>query len=178
MVGEPDQMLIEIILDTTEKMCGFQPQPSDITSFLNDNKNQMLLETYDEPEAVPTRQIPAQSNQFHGKQKPGRGSGQIAVTLDGKHFEGSSIPKLYLKILKHIVDTGGVNKIEIPWGTGPKRYFIFKGAKPVHPNGRNFFQRVTYKDYHLEAHVERSQGVKYLGELCKRCGYKFEMIKI
>lgn len=177
MLGERNQKLIEIISDTTEIMCGFRPQSSDITSFLTDN-NRKLLETYDEPEVVPAKQIPVQNNEFHVKQTSGRGSGPIVVRLDGKQFEESSIPKLYRKILKHIVDTGGVNKIEIPWGTGSKRYFIFKGDKPVHPNGRKFFQPVRYNDYYLEAHVERSQGVKYLGELCKRCGYKFEMIKI
>jgi predicted type IV restriction endonuclease len=175
MIGEPDQLLVEILLDTTEKMCGFRPQAKDIGDFLLERKDQILLDTFDEPEPE-IQKVP--QNEAVEKHETGRGSGPIVVMFSGQKFEGSSIPTLYFALLKHLVDTNTVEKAEIPWGVGSKRYFIFKGPNPTHQNGKAFFQPVTYKNYHLEGHVNRSQGVKYLGLLCERLGYKFEVVKI
>jgi len=176
MIGEPDPLMIELMLDTTEKICGFRPVPRDIVHFLAENRDQVLLEAFDGQEEVPA---PIAQRQPEGvpteRVAPPRGRGTISVSLDDRLFRGSSIPTLYLSVLKHIVDNGTVNKATVPWGVGSRRYFIFRGSNPVHHNGKDFFQPVSYGEYHLEAHVNRSQGVKYLGNLCERLGYKFRI---
>ena len=178
MVGEPDPLLVEVLLETAEKMCGFRPTTDDISHFLSKNKDQVLVETYDEPEPEPAKPIASIPKDEFGKHVSGRGTGPIIVKLNEKRFEESSIPQLYKSVLKYFVDSGVINKAQIPWGVGSKRYFIFKGPKPIHQNGKEFFQPVTYGEYHLEGHVERSQGAKYLGMLCERLGFKFVLEKI
>ena len=171
VVGEPDFLLVEVLLDTTEKMCGFRPEKEDIVGFLHDARDQILLETYDELEV----NVDAQGKQ--AKPEISRGSGPIIVSLDGKQFEGTSIPTVYMSVLRYLVDSGTINKGPIPWGTGTKRYFVFYGKNPTHSNGKAFFQPVSYKDYHLEGHVNRSQGVRYLRLLSEHLGYKFAIVK-
>jgi hypothetical protein len=179
VIGEPDPMLVEIILDATEKLCGFRPQSSAVLSFLDDNGDHILLDTLDESETVveSTKVKQQHTDSSIETAVGGRGGGRISVLLNGKRFDGTSIPTLYLAVLKYVVDNGSISKIEMPWGSGSKRYFVVRGEKPIHKNGKLFTKPVTYKNYHLEAHVNRTQGVRFLSNLCARLGYRFEVVE-
>jgi predicted type IV restriction endonuclease len=178
VIGEPKQELVDLLLNATERICGFRPTPADVTGFLKENKDSILLEVFDTPAAsstVPEKgNLPPISQQDHA----GRGGGRISVMLDSKQFEGSSIATLYFNVLKYVVDSGRITKATLPWGTGSKRYFIYKGDNPAHMNGRPFFQPVSYMNYHLESHVRRSQGVRFLGAFCNMLGYDFKVLEI
>lgn len=181
LIGEPDSLLVELLVDTAEKICGFRPQAAEINNFIADNRDRILLDTIDEPyQKIEADKLKPNLPLAHHKVKKstGKGSGRIAVLLNGNEFEGTSIPTLFYSVLKHMVDNGTVGKAKIPWGVGTTRYFIFKGERPIHQNGKDFRYPVTYEDYHLEAHVNRSQGVKYLGALSTMIGYKFTIVEM
>lgn len=181
LIGEPDSLLVELLVDTTEKICGLKPNTAEINNFIAENKDRILIDTIDESYQKIEAGKP-KSNLLLAQDKvkkfTGRGGGRIAVLLNGNEFEGTSIPTLYYAVLKHIVDNGTVGKVKIPWGVGSKRHFIFKGEKPIHQNGKYFVNPVTYEDYHLEAHVNRSQGMKYLAALSSMIGYKFTVVEM
>jgi hypothetical protein len=177
IVGEPAPILVATLADTTEKICGYKPEPRDVEAFLLTHSVDMLLETLDGPVSPPHRPIAVPQGPQKEKEVAGRGGGPLVVRVGEKHFEGTSIPTLYLSVLKYLVDSGLIKKVPIPWGPGDRRFFIFMGSKPVHQNGKDFFQPVSYLDYHLEGHVNRAQGVKYLGQLCNMCGQDFQIIE-
>lgn len=110
--------------------------------------------------------------------KRGKKIGKIVVKIDNKIFDGKSINDLYQKILKHLVDTNKLNNIEMPWGTGNSRYIISNQSVPVHPNGREFFIPVKYKEYSMETHVDRKRGIKILDDFCNELKLSFETIDI
>ena len=108
-----------------------------------------------------------------------RGSGRIAVKVNGNEFEGNSVATLYLNVLKYIVDSKLVDKLVFPVeGSGRSRYVMSNEPKPTHPNGKSFFYPVSYKGYSLEAHIDRNRGVKLLNDLCKELGVKFELVEV
>lgn len=179
IIAEPDTLLVELLSEVTEKICGYKPEDLDVKSFIKDSQDRLLLDTVDD------KLVHKIIDKTRGKKKEvydsdnsGRATGNIKIKLNAKTFEASSIPKLYIKILKFVIDNGSIKKIDIPWGFGSKRYFLFKGKNPIHPSGRPFFFPVSYGDYHLEAHVSRSSGMRYLREFCEELGYNFELIEI
>lgn len=110
--------------------------------------------------------------------KRGKKIGKIVVKIDNNIFEGKSINDLYQKILKYLVDTNKLNNIEMPWGTGNSRYIISNQSVPVHPNGREFFIPIKYKEYSMETHVDRKRGIKILDDFCNELKLSFETIDI
>lgn len=175
IVGEPEPLLIELLAEITEKICGYKPEESDVKLLLKENQERILLDQVEDSLIKRSSLITRGKRIKSTKIKiSARSSGNIKIKLDTKTFEEPSIPKLYVKILKYIIDSGSIKKIDIPWGFGSKRYFIFKGKNPIHPSGRAFFFPVSYGDYHMEAHVSRSTGIRHLKEFCEVLGHNFE----
>jgi hypothetical protein len=106
-----------------------------------------------------------------------RSYGNISVKIENKIFEGSSVKELFGAVLKDIVESGKVEKLVLPWGTGRSRYIVTNDSDPKHPNGKDFFVPVTYNGYTLEAHVSRNGGIRILENLCKELDLKFELIE-
>ncbi len=188
LISEPDELLVDLLIDSTEKLCGYRPETSDIQSFLKDKQEQLLLDTADDlivQEQISKRRTSIKNNTPSATSEEfsesvvvaGQKSGLIKVRFKDKVEEVWSIPKLYLMILKRVVDSGDISKLSPPWGFGSKRYFLFKGLKPRHPNGRDFFTPVSYKDFHLEANVNRDSGIRYIKVFCEEIGYKLEILE-
>lgn len=179
IIGDRDTQLLESIADATEKLCGLRPQMEDILTFIDENKDRILVDTHEEYEQTPvTNKAPQHPVPTEPEEdlQTGRGGGPIAVSLGGKEFHGTSVATLYLSVLKYVVDNKSIEKLKMPWGRGTKRYFIFQGDSPTHMNGKQFTDPVSYKHFHLEAHANRAQGLRFLGYLCTELGYKFKVL--
>lgn len=59
---EPDGLLVDLLAETTEKLCGFKPDNKQVETFLKENEEQLLLLPKDDSIAVPPLQerIPRQ----------------------------------------------------------------------------------------------------------------------
>ncbi len=189
LISEPDSLLIDLLIESTEKLCGYRPEPPDVHNFLREKQEQLLLDTIDDiiaQERISGKKVMMENGTQQGTDVvttlstlgSGRKSGLIKVRFNGQVADTWSVPQLYLLVLKKAVDSGDISKITVPWGLGSKRYFLFKGQNPRHANGRDFFSPVSYKGYHLEAHVNRSSGIKYIKEFCQEIGYKLEILEL
>jgi hypothetical protein len=107
----------------------------------------------------------------------GRASGRLAVSIDGQVFANGNVRQLFEAVLRYLVDKQYVMRLPLPWGTSVTRYIIANAANAVHPNGREFFYPVRYKDYALESHYSRERGLKVLGDLCRKLELDFEVIE-
>jgi hypothetical protein len=189
LISEPDSLLVDLIIESTEKLCGYRPESLDVQTFLRDKQELLLLDTVDD--ALAHERIGGRKDQTNDLSKHestdnssnqtiglGRRSGLIKIRFNGQTLEAWSIPQLYMVVLRKAVDTGDISRLSIPWGLGSKRYFLFKGQQPKHANGRDFFSPVSYMNYHMEAHVNRSSGIKYIKEFCAEIGYKLEILEM
>lgn len=108
----------------------------------------------------------------------GRTSGKIAVKIDGQIFSGEILRDLLRDVLTYIVDKNYLRKLPMPWGTSKIRFIISNQNPPIHPNGRNFFSPIHYKNYVIETHYARDRGLKVLDDLCQRLELKFEVVEV
>ncbi len=108
----------------------------------------------------------------------GRAKGRLAVKVDGKVFAGEMVKDLFEKVLRHLVDSGGIRKLPLPWGTTNQRYIVSNEKNPTHPNRRPFFYPVKYRQYSIESHYDRKRALQVLDELCQKLELKFEVIEV
>lgn len=177
LISEPDSKFVDLIIDSTEKLCGYRPEQKDILDFIKEKQEQILLDTTED--LIVHEKIDLKKSIYKDtiNSPSNRKSGLIKVKFNGDIIDVWSIPQLYKKVLEQSVDSGKILQLECPWGLGSKRYFLFKGPNPKHPTGRDFFSPVSYKNFHLEAHVNRKSGIKYLMEFCEEIGYKLEVLE-
>lgn len=189
IISEPDSLLIDLLLEATEKMCGYRPEPETVYEFFRDQQSHITVDVLaDEAprrtrEGVSTHQRTTERTKADPKpvanDKPnGRGTratGTIRVRFDGSTLEAQSIPKLYESVLRTVVDDGRIKRLTLPWGIGTRRYFVTTADNTVHPSGRKFFAPVEYRGFIMESHVNRASGLKYLGALCELLGIDFEI---
>jgi hypothetical protein len=107
----------------------------------------------------------------------GRESGRIAVKIGDKVISNETVCLLFQDVLKHIVDTGYIQRIPLPWGISNDRYVLTTESPPAHPNGRQFFYPISYNGYTMETHYARARGIKVLSALCAKLDVEFEPIE-
>ena len=72
IIGEPDAFLIDLVAETTEKLCGFKPEVDDVKQFLERHQNQFIpapMEEFVEPRPKPIKPTPLTT---HSMRKAGR----------------------------------------------------------------------------------------------------------
>jgi hypothetical protein len=189
LVTEPDSILVDLLVEATERICGHRPDQNTVVRFIRARQDQILVDTMDDeiarsilktrrPDSRATNGAPVTTATPRAARSSGRSVGTIRVRFDRKELDAPSIPQLYGAVLKALVEDDRISNIEIPWGVGTRRHFIAKGPNPVHPSGRPFFAPVEYRGFVMEAHVNRASGVRYLAEFCRRLGVDFELIDL
>ncbi len=107
----------------------------------------------------------------------GRATGRLAVKLNGKVFDNQTVRLLYEDILSYLVNNNLLQKLPLPWGPTKQRYLLTIEKPPTHPNGKGFFYPVICKEYVMESHYSRENGVKMLRYLCEKLDVTFETIE-
>jgi hypothetical protein len=110
---------------------------------------------------------PGQSPAPRRSKELGRGI-PISLMINGKKYQGNTLPALYGAVLQVLVEEGHLANLEMPLATSSTRYLI--STVPVHPKGAPFFRAVSYGGYHMEANKSREGGLTDLKWLIKRCG--------
>lgn len=112
-----------------------------------------------------------------GQETRGRSYGKLAVRVDGSLMIGEDVKGLFAKVLEYLVDNRLIDDIQLPWGTGTKRYILTNSEPAIHPNGRDFFIPIRYADFTMESHYSRKRAVKILDDLCKYLDLDFELVE-
>lgn len=59
IITEPDSLLIDLLSETTEKICGFKPEAGEINQFLKTYEGRFLLSPEEEPPIEPPKPKPS-----------------------------------------------------------------------------------------------------------------------
>ena len=108
----------------------------------------------------------------------GRENGRLAVKVGGKLFANSTVRLLMRDVLVHLVDTGQIDRLPLPWGTSNQRYILTNEDPAVHPTGRSFFYPETYGGVTLETHYARDRSFKVLNDFCDKLEVSFEKVDV
>jgi len=108
----------------------------------------------------------------------GRNKGTISCKFDNRKIDGKSGPDILKNVLKYVVDKGLITQIPLPWGTGTQRYILSKSDEAIHPNGRDFFSPVEYKNYVIETHLDRNRTMKVISHIAEKLNLNYELIEV
>ncbi|HVB84930.1 MAG TPA: hypothetical protein VND63_08650 [Rhodanobacteraceae bacterium] len=99
------------------------------------------------------------------------------ILLDGARINAVSVSELYKKFLAQMVASGKIKKLDqhIPFATSSHRYLIAR--KPVHPNGNDFFVKVEFGGYFMEAHKSYATAIQHLEKFSGLGGVGFEYVR-
>lgn len=112
-------------------------------------------------------------NRADGDSVPNRAPRErgITVKLNNISINAQSVSDMYKQALKHLVDTGLITKIPLPYATSGKRYLLSR--KPEHPAGRPFVLPIEYNGYYLEAHKDYKNALSHLGNMLSEINVLF-----
>ncbi len=106
-----------------------------------------------------------------------RRTGPLEVQIDKKHLKGSSIPKLYKEIFKYLINESYIQKLDMPFDSGPERYVIAYKETKKHPNGRDFFSPINVGNYIIETSWQREYGLKLVEKICNKLEVYYKTIE-
>jgi len=97
----------------------------------------------------------------------------VTVTIGNKRLHAGTVPDLYEKALRYIVDSGRSEELKnlAPYRTSNQRYLI--SLEPIHPQGNPFFVQVEVDGVYMEAHKNYATALKQLEELLRRLKIDF-----
>ena len=147
LVEEEDEMLLEIIADKVENLCGFKPDPDSVALFLKaKTKGAVALDTIP-PRLAPARQavspiavqpalapvhIPAASPQLRqGAAFPA----SIGFTLDGRHHSGRNACDVMIKVFEALAekDSSFPERFAALSKHGRTRRYLSRTAEELYP---------------------------------------------
>ena len=106
-------------------------------------------------------------------QRGAREKGAI-VKIDGILIKAKSVGDMYSQALKHLVSSGLIKKISLPYATSSKRNLL--SDKPEHPTGNSFVIPIKHENYFMEAHKDYKNAIAHLKNMLDESGIPFESI--
>lgn len=128
IIGEPDALLLELISETTEKLCGLKPEIEDVDRFVKRYQEQLTLGRV----APPQPPIPPQIILDKWMDK-----GQRQMTIMNDIFVFRKAVEILKNTGEWLIKTGRLKATDYPIQLpGSDRYII--NSQPVHKSGRPF----------------------------------------
>ena len=178
LLEEPDELLLELLADKVESICGHRADLEILTDFIHEKclyKTQTSLDTLRTTKSTSSKRriISPDKAQHLPPQKSTKRKGAI-VAIGDKTIKASTVGDLYYQALKYICDNDLIKKAEskVPYATSQVRFLIAK--EPIHQRGNNFRAPIEYKGYYMETHKNYEQALKHLEAFLKECGLKIK----
>jgi predicted type IV restriction endonuclease len=171
IVSDPDDLLIELISETTEKLSGFRPEIEAIEDFLTKHSNQLVI-TEATPTAAVRTNVPRQA-------QPARdtegylGKSITGFTFRGKHYQVKTWKDMLISLADVLYQTHKTDFRRVLSMHGTKRtYFSQSPDKMREP------RKVGNSGFYVETHWSAKSMVKLTLDLLALFGYSEQELKI
>jgi len=167
LVEEPDELLLELLSEKVESMCGHQPELQILSDFIQaTSNNKGKYSTPKTSNRVPTIHSPSKSSpNLNQATQPSTRKRGIVVKISDKTFSARSVSDLYSQVIKFLHNSGHLTNLRpyIPYATSRQRFLI--SIEPIHPRGNKFLSPVEFNGYFMEAHKSYNNAIKSLNKL-------------
>ncbi len=169
LLEEPDELLLELLTNRVESICGYRPDIEILTDFIH-KVDIYKIQSPADKELI-SKSIPPKQRIISPSPPKRRGA---IVTIGDKTINASSVGDLYYKALKYIHDNNLIKKAEseIPFATSAVRFLIAK--EPKHQRGNDFRVPIEYKGYYMETHKNYESALRQLEDFLKICGIRMK----
>jgi len=171
LITEPDELLIELFSDKVESICGYEPDPEQLTEYIRKiylkpqittslpkpiDASRQFIKTLDDNNVFQPTRVPRQ-----------RGT---TITIDNEQITASSVSDLYRQTMKYLFTSNMIAQVKrnIPYATSSVRLLI--SNDPHHQDGKEFRVPVVYEGLYMEAHKDYKNALAHLEAFLKRCG--------
>ena len=143
LVGDPDELLIDLIADTTENICGFKPEPALVRDFLKTRHSGSPTTT---PARVPWKPRPAPGG---GKRKaPSYAGKQIAsFSFLGRTYTVQTFREMLVEVCSILYAKNGSGFDKVQEVVGKKRIYF-----STNPKGMWEPRRIKGSNLYVETH--------------------------
>ncbi len=170
IITEPDDLLVELLAETTEKLCGYKPDNKMVENFLA----KVVQEMTTQPKKGITTSCQVQSNEtFWSLSEDFTGKSIKAFIFKGVRYPVDSWKEMLMKVLNLMLSAHGGQFDKIFNLKGRKRLYFTRNPKELRSP-----ERINNTDIYVETHF----SAKSIVELCKKIitlfGYKEDDLSI
>lgn len=170
MITEPDELLVELLADTTEKLCGYKPDNETVEKFLTEIPHSSITQNKKEipiPVHLPAGQI------SRPPLKDYSGKSIIAFTFKGTRYPVRSWKEMLMKIANLMLSAHIEQFDKVLNLVGRKRPYFSRN-----PNELRSPERVNNTGIYVETNLSANSIVKLSKSIIALFGYKEDDLSI
>lgn len=134
IISEPESLLLELLAETTEKLCGFKPNIEEVVRFIEQHQSHFTIGSITHQPTIPPL-VTRRPTQPFSRSKPEKGQQKMALTNDT--FIINKANEILRNTAEWLIKSGKLKATNYPIQLpGSDRYII--NNQPVHRNGRPF----------------------------------------
>ena len=165
IITDTDEALIELISETTEKLCGYKPNPEMIEQFISKNKNRLLIPVLPSSRPIPPKPTPTAMS-YTGKSIS-------AFYFRGAKYEVHSWKDMLIRLVNLLYASHSIDFEKVLTLKGRKRpYFTYNANELRAP------QKISNTNIFVETNLSANNIVKICFDLLAIFGYTQEDLNI
>ena len=165
LISGPDDLLVDLIGETTESICGFRPDQDAVDRFLTDYAERLLIsEEVHEPR---TGKAPIVYKRADVRPSPYTGKTIIGFTFLGMHHEVRSWNEFLTSLVRIIYETHPDEFRKVLSLRGRKRVYFSRDANQLHEP-----KKVAGSGLYVETHWSADSTVRFAFRIISIFGYK------
>jgi len=169
LITEPDEILVELLAETTEKLCGYKPDSETVEQFLTKIEKEPFVSKKiksEVPKPTINQEISSLKENYTGKTI-------IAFSFKGKKYHVSSWKEMLIKICNLMLFAHRDRFDKVLSLVGRKRPYFTKD-----PNKLRASQKINDTDIYVEINLSANSIVKLSKNILLLFGYKEDDISI
>jgi predicted type IV restriction endonuclease len=169
LITEPDEILVELLAETTEKLCGYKPDNETVEQFLISFEKETLASQKiksEVPKPTINQEIFLLKENYTGKII-------IAFSFKGKKYQVKSWKEMLIKICNLMLSTHRDRFDKVLSLVGRKRPYFTKD-----PNKLTKPEKINNTDIYVETNLSANSIVKLSKDILLLFGYKEDDISI
>ena len=173
----PDSLLVDLLAETVEEVCGFQPASDEILGFIRSHQEKWLLSPGPEQGVLPPTTPPITTT---GSQNNNQTEIPKRMQIGSESYEFSYGNEILVNTANWLIDKGHLKHTDCPIKISPRaKTRILIGSTPTHPRGNNFLAAKKLKNgLYIETHASNEQRIDYSKRLLEKYGYDPEILKV
>ncbi len=162
LVQEPDELLVDLVADTTEKLCGFKPESSQVRDYLRTTQSPAV------PARVPGKARAARTKQVLSKRQPSTYSGHQIESFSflGRTYAVPTFREMLTEVCNILYARHAADFAKVETLVGKKRVYFSTSSKNMWEP-----RRVKGTSYFVETHFSADMVVRFVHKVLALFGY-------
>lgn len=145
LIQEPEELLIELLADKVESLCGYKPEPDTVASFLTNGSPIRHLTEVKSSGSIPEK--PKHLKQYLPQETSPRHIASAPFRLQGRDYEARSARDAMSKIFEELSkrDSSFLERFAARPKHGKKRRFVARSKDELYPDRPDLAESNSYQ---------------------------------